>query len=463
MIFLLMVMVILVLAVLWNVDIHKIIALKSRSQNAGDAAALMAARWQGITLNIIGDLNIMQAVAISEENAYALAAITNIQQRLLFTGPMIALEASQQAAKNNGIYENPAFSERMHEHAMRVREEYPYQTDGSGNMLFPEPYPGAWMEYADMLESVANNGVAAGPDNARFYSDRTDDNHTLLDQGFYNAVASSFWCWFFLHDYNLLETYENYLSWPPLPPIDNMGYENAEIFGLGLRSEQAPLGTMTSAPDPFTDILTSIAEDRDIGVITTNAMAADALWFVYDPQRWGSWDAMASSGPNQFPLTGSLKDEYNYLGADAVSRIVAEDSSMLTPNQAAPGVIWTAAAKPFGRLNGNQRPNSYSLVLPAFHEVALIPVDASTRSGGGSYSIAWRNHIENHMEPYLSGGPPTLAPDCYYCQQLGMAKWENVAFRQSGLNWLLSNSYLCVLPPPSGPGGGGGGGTKIGH
>ena len=28
---------------------------KNRIQNAGDAAALMAARWQGVTLNLIGD------------------------------------------------------------------------------------------------------------------------------------------------------------------------------------------------------------------------------------------------------------------------------------------------------------------------------------------------------------------------------------------------------------------------
>jgi hypothetical protein len=462
MIFLLMVMVILVFAVLWNVDIHNIIALKSRSQHAGDASALMAARWQGITLNIIGDLNIMQAVAISEADAYALAAITNIQKRLCFTGPLIALEASQQAAKNNGIYENPAFSRRLLAHAQRVRDEYPHRTDGSGNMLFPEPYAGAWEEYAAMLESVANNGVAAAPDNTHFYSDLAGD-HTLLDQSFYDAVASSYWCWFFFHDYSLLENYTNYRSWPPLPPIENRYYENPEIFGLWLSSQSAQLATMGTEADSFRDMMSILAEDRSLGVITTNAMATNALWFVYDPDRWGTWDAMATTGADRFPLTGSLKNEYNYRGADAVSRITAEDSAMLTPDQPAPGIVWTAAAKPFGYLHEKERPNSYTLVLPAFHEVALIPVDAASGSGGGAYDIAWRDHIETHLEPYLSRGPVALEPSCYYCQQLTHGKWESPAFRQRGIQWLSVNSHLCVLPPPQGPGPGRGGGTRRGH
>ena len=461
-IFLLMVMVILVFAVLWNVDIHKIIALKSRSQHAGDAAALMAARWQGITLNIIGNLNIMQAVALSEEDAYALAAITNIQHRLSFTGPLIALEAAQQAAKNNGIYENRAFSERLLAHAQRVREEYPHRTDGSGNMLFPEPYEGAWEEYAAMLESVANNGVAAGPDNTHFYSDLAGD-HTLLDQSFYDAVASSYWCWFYHHNYSLLENYVNYQSWPPLPPIENRYYQNPEIFGLWLNTQRAQLATMTTEEDTFRDLLNSLAADSSLGVITTNAMATHAAWFAYDPDRWGTWDVMNTSGEDRFPLTGPLKPEYNYTGADAVLRIIAEDSSLLTPDQSAPGVVWTAAAKPFGYLPDRERPNSYTLVLPAFHEVALIPVDAATGAGAGAYDIAWRNHIETHLEPYLARGPSSLESGCYYCQQLTHAKWESPAFRHRGVQWLAVNSHLCVLPPSPGPGRHRGGGTRRGH
>jgi len=462
MIFLLMVMVILVFAVLWNVDIHKIVTLKSRSQHAGDAAALMAARWQGITLNLIGNLNIMQAVALSEADAYALEAITNIQKRLCFTGSLIALEAAQQAAKNNGIYENPALSDHLREHARRVREEYPYRTDPSGEMLFPEPYPSAWEEYADMLDSVADNGVAVGPDNTHYFSDRTG-GHPLLDQAFYGAVAGSYWCWFFHHDYSLLEEYVNYRSWGPLPPPTRRYYENAEIFTLWINSQTAPLASLTTEPEAFRELLNTLAADRSLGPISTNAMAENATWFVYDPDHWGTWDVMDTSGAYPFPLSGKLKAEYNYTGADAVCRIIAEDSSMLTPDAAAPGIVWTAAAKPFGYLHEEQPPNTYALVLPAFHEVALIPVDAASGAGGGAYDLDWRNHIDRHLHPYLTRGPSRLTPGCYYCNQLTHTKWENPAFRRTGIDWLEENSHLCVLPPPSGPGTGRGGGTRRGH
>lgn len=461
-IFLLMVMVILVFAVLWNVDIHKIIGLKFRSQHAGDAAALMAARWQGITLNIVGNLNVMQAVAISEGDADALAAITNIQKRLCFTGPLIALEAAQQAAKNNRIYKNPAFTARLRAHAQTVRDDYTHLTDDSGNMLFPEPYEGAWEEYAAMLESVADNGVAAGPDNAHFYSDPAGE-HTLLDQSFYDAIASSYWCWFYPHQLGLLENYINHQSWPALPPIENRNYENAEIFGLWLKTQSAPLANTTTAGDPFRELLNTLAADNNLGVITTNAIATEAVWFVYDPERWETWDILNTIGEDRFPLTGTLKPEYNYTGADAVVRIIAEDSSMLTPDQSAPDVVWTAAAKPFGYLHNRERPNSYSLVLPAFHEVALIPVDAASGAAGGSYDIAWRNHIELHLENYIERGTAALDPGCYYCQQLNRTKWENPAFRHRGRVWLSQNSHLCVMPPPSGPGTRRGGGTRRGH
>ena len=55
-VFLLMALTVLVFIFLWNVDLHRIVAAKSLSQNAGDSAALAAARWQGTTLNLVGML-----------------------------------------------------------------------------------------------------------------------------------------------------------------------------------------------------------------------------------------------------------------------------------------------------------------------------------------------------------------------------------------------------------------------
>lgn len=58
--------VILCVAALWLADIHHIILAKDKTQNAGDAAALEAARWQATTLNLIGELNLLHALALAQ-------------------------------------------------------------------------------------------------------------------------------------------------------------------------------------------------------------------------------------------------------------------------------------------------------------------------------------------------------------------------------------------------------------
>lgn len=457
MIFLLMVLVIMVFAVLWNFDVHKILHIKSKTQNAGDAAALMAARWQGITLNLIGDLNIMQAIAISDGDAFALGAITNMQTRLCFTGPMIALEASQQAAKNNGIYRNESFTARLRRHAQAVREEYPYATDESGEMLFPEPYTGCWEEYANMLDAVANNGVAAGPDNAHLYTDRPY-SHPLLNYYFYHAVAGQIWCWFFHHEYDLLKDYNDYHDWDPLPEmLPDRQYMNSEIFGLGLMTEYTTLASMNDDPMAFYNFLNGLAADRELGTITTNAMETNALWFCYHENSWQDWDVMKATGSDHFPLTGPVKDTFYYTGADSASRVTATKLTLVTPDQQTPNIVWTAAAKPFGYLGDDLRPDSYGLVLPAFRQTALIPLDASSCPAGGAYDIDWREHIEQHLDEYIEHGTSALEPGCYYCNQL--ETWEMDPFREAGVDWLSTNSYQCTLHYP----GGHGGGTQRGH
>ena len=126
-------------------------------------------------------------------------------------------------------------------------------------------------------------------------------------------------------------------------------------------------------------------------------------------------------------------------------------------------ITWTAAAKPFGYLEGNRRPVDFGIVLPAFREVALIPVDAaSSGSGGGGFDLAWRYHVEAHLPLYMEGGPDALdTPECrgcYYCAQL--RKWENEEFRETGIAWLEINYERCIVRRGDGGGGGGGGGGR---
>ncbi len=457
MIFLIMTLVILTFVVLWNFDLHKVLHVKSISQNGGDAAALMASRWQGITLNLVGDLNLMKAIALSSGDQTTAAGIDDIQKRLLFTGPMIAFQASQQAAKNNGLYVHAGYSDYLTNHANTVRHVYTDPIGPGGSMLFPEPWPGAWHEYADMLELTANNGIAAAPDNMRLFTDSAGGSHILLDPGFYAAVDSRNWCWFFNSQPSLLANYAPFFPcwWEALPVAASRFFYNSEIYSLALTPVTAELNSF------FLDqpTVTTLARERvsDSASLTAAGMATSVVWYCYG-DRWSRWEAMDQGGDWPMPLAGHVRPQYDYAGADAAVRVEAT-TGRLTPgpggSETSNTVTWTTAAKPFGYLTDNARPNDYQLVLPAFHDVRLIPVDASSAPAGGGYDLAWRSHISIHLPGYIAGGTGALVGGCYYCDQL--RTWESASFRASGVAWLRRNSDRCTLPPP-GPGGGGGGG-----
>lgn len=448
MIFLLMVLLILSFAIIWNFDLNNVIHLKMRSQNAADASALAAARWQGITLNLIGDLNIMQAVALSSGNSDDAQQIAETQARLCYAGPLIGLIAAQQTAKNNGIYVNAAFSERLTAHANSVLSDY--------NAVFAEPYANCWNEYGTMLMNIAGAGIAAGPDNACLYT-AYSGGHTLLDMDFYNAVAGQVWCWFYWYELTLLQTYLDYQSWPALPPrIPETQPENSEIFGLGLTT----LPTMPGGAATVTN-MNELREERNLDpqVISNAVASAPAAWFVYQQSKWNKWEIMKDPSFPIFPEK-QVKPQYDYTGADAVVRIEAV-SGRLMPNTSDRRISCTAAAKPFGYLttdDGIKTPNFYQIVLPAFHDIRLIPIDASSSPAGGDYDLTWRDHIENHLPLYMESGPAGLNADCWYCQQL--IKWENSAFRQTGIDWLNDTNHNCNT---FGPGSGPGGGARRGH
>ena len=449
MIFLLMVLLILSFAVIWNFDLHKVVNLKMRAQNAADASALAAARWQGITLNLIGDLNIMQAVALSIGESDTAQQIAATQSRLCYAGPIIGLMASQQAAKNNGIYVNQAFSERMTAHANSALSDY--------SAVFAEPYTDCWNEYGAMIMSVANAGVAAAPDNTCFYTDYSG-GHVLLTMDFYDAIAGREWCWFYWYASTLLQTYMDYQSWPNLPPqIPETQPGNSEIYGLGLT-------TLPTLPGGVTTVakMNELREARNLDpqVISDSVATTNAAWFIYQPSKWGDWSVMKDPTFPVFPEK-QVKPQYDYAGADAVTRIEAV-SDRLMPGKSDRRISCTAAAKPFGYLTtdaGTQiKPDAYQIVLPAFHDIRLIPVDASSSPIGGAYDLTWREHIETHLPLYIDNGLEGLNADCWYCQQL--MTWETPSFRQTGIDWLNDTNNTCET---FGPGSGPDGGTRRGH
>ena len=128
-----------------------------------------------------------------------------------------------------------------------------------------------------------------------------------------------------------------------------------------------------------------------------------------------------------------------------------------TPGLRGNAISWTAAAKPFGYLEGPTVPNRWGLVLPVFREVRLIPVDLSTAGAAGSHP-GWAEHIYDHVPRYVERGLDALEPGCWYCAQL--RTWENPEYRRIALDWIRQYSSRCRR---SGPGTSSSGGSRRGH
>jgi hypothetical protein len=442
---------IILFAVLWMADVHHIIFVKDKSQNAGDAAALAGARWQGTTLNLIGELNLMHAAALAVADFEAVDIITNTQKRLCYTGPMTGVAAAQQAAKLNGMFVNDEYTQFVSEHADVIRNNYGAMI--GGETALPEPWPGAWVEYAAMMRAIADDGVAAGIDNAFFFDD-PGGAHVLLQIEFYDAVAGRDWCWFFRYHPHLLEEYTGYTWWNALPPPNMRASSSSEFLGLWLTPQPrtfsaiAGIDGVQRGAERLSIDLPEIPVDPEINEI-------ESVWFYYMSGHWGRWSDMAPP----FPVDGEVKREYDYAGADSVTRVEAEISRFMSDGggtDAGDIIVWTGAAKPFGYLDsdggGAENPTRSHLVLPAFREVRLIPIDASSASSAGSFNLRWRRHCIEHLPIYMNQGPGAL-PACRYCRQL--LTWERPEFRASGAGWLSTNSWQCTITPSGGGGSGG--------
>lgn len=454
--FLVLVVVVLTFAGLWVFDVNKIIFVKARARNGGDAAALAAARWQGTTLNLIGDLNVMQAIALSDALASGsddfsqAQAIADLQSRAAFAGPMAGFVAAQQAAKANGLYSNPSASADLRAHAAIVRSEYAEYYPSAYTPL--PPATTSWDDYANMLEAAANDGVTAACDNIQYYATYANESHMLLNPQFYEAIAGREWCWFWWSARDLLFNYTSWTNWPPLPDIQLAQPVNSEIFNLNVvpipfldRMGGRPGGRRS----PYVDVLSDLA-----GRSLESAIAEiPAKWFFYRMEAWGPWSARI---PENFPWGGDIRPEYNYAGADAAVRI-SETTNRRSHSAGADTITWSAAAKPFGTLADGAIPTRFGLVLRAYDEIRLIPIDASS-APAGAVRPGWLTFIYEILPIYMQRGPVALPSDNWYARQL--ITWENPLFRGEGVRWLNRNSESCIVR--GGPGGTSGG-TRRGH
>lgn len=465
-VFMLLVFTAILLVVLVNFDVFTSILRKEDVQNAGDAAALAAARWQASTLNLIGELNLIHALAVCAGETNEVPGITAMQARLAFAGPLAGLAAAQTAARQNHAFDDPDAPALMREHSLALRSLGGADSAG-GYEAYPEPWPGAWSDYADMLDAVAAEGIAAVPGNTRYFD--ASGGHVLLNRDFYAAVNGRDWCWFFFNAMPLLRSYRSYGDWPPIPERRDADLANSEIFGLGVAPVELPLAVF-AAPEAALEWMNSVPPQNSVSAedLEESGLMADMTqrWYVFDSRAWGKWDSIDPYGEMRFPAAGRVKPEYDVDGAAAVCR-VRGTINPVSPGLSSKTVVWLAAAKPFGYIENAAAGGRESVtsaggyVLPAFRDARLVPVDAARGAEYNTADASWVRHVRRHLKPYMEHGPrglPAESAACPWCDAL--RKWEIPEFRDSGVEWLRWNSGKCRRP---GGGPGGSGGAAHGH
>ncbi len=456
--YLLLALVAICILALTNVDAFLAVRAKNRLQNAGDAAALAAAAEQGRILNEIGRLNVEHIRAAIRDDAGRCEEIVQEQRRLALLGPLDALLAANGVARDKyDLAPRGEFRELLRRHVATIADSYSQAPD-----VYPPSWPGAWTDYLQAWAGLANGSFAVGADNIEYFD--TVGGHLLFNRDFYYAIAARNWCWFHFNAESALRNYTHHTAWGD--PFENARREpncaNSEIFSLHVEPRQTALTDILSF-DAIKALLAgagaaapSLDETRPPPLLTNDTQ----VWFCFDARHWGRWfdGRRLADDPDgaEFPLDGEMRAPYNVRGCSAVCRVRGDVPS--TTQETTHMHTWVAAAKPFGKLPGEEPVTAANgFVLPVFTDVRLIPVDAANGSDGATADYAWIVHQQDHLGRYLAGGP-RFEGGCWYCRQL--RTWERASFHETGSRWLNYNSATCVRPAG---GSGAGGGTRHGH
>ena len=466
--YLVLVLVAITIVAVMNVGVYLSVTAKNRAMNAGDAAALAVAKRQGELLNEIGELNVEHLkLALSIDDYAKLAEgleqcdeLAARQARLCFLGPLDGIRAGNDAAQANGATtEIEGLRDLLKQHVDEVRMVYATTTDA-----YPEPWEGAWAEYATAFETAISGTLYAGPDNIDFVDAVT--GHPLLNKAFYDAVAGRNWCWFHFNAEGRLDSYTNYNYWPPLSGEEDdakrrLRCQNCEVYSLHLEARAGSAVDLLGT-ELICRLTGKTAEDVARSFVITNTAQ---VWYFYDTKPlgdgWRTWWEMDPNGEWQFPVVGPVKGEYDVRGAAAVCRVTREVPNVLGSGEDRV-VRWSAAAKPFGTVENEDGATDVvtankGFVTPAFDAVRLVPIDAVGGRDLATADVEWMRHVRNDLPTYLENGPNALSC-CYYCRQL--VAWERPSLREQGSRWLKYNSKSCVRPTG---GGSGHGGTPHGH
>lgn len=456
-VYLALVLVAIVFLVLMNVGTYLSVSARNKTMNAGDAAALAVANYQGVLLNRIGQDNIAHLKAALKGDREECDKIVVRQLRTCFLDPIEGLRIGSEAAKRNGADADSEMRQIFEDHANDIIDIYL-----NDEKNFPPPWTvkvgshesNAWAEYASRLRVALGNDLYAAPDNADFLNAVT--GHFLVNQMFYQAIAGRSWCWFKFNAPGLLENYGSFRDWAPVEGMDEETRRrkcvNSEIYSLNLDMRQGRAVDLLGVK--LICSLTGANEDD----VRSASLLHDATqkWFFYDRWVWRKWTELDLNGEDAFPAMGMVLPQYDVKGCAAVCRVSKMYSTIVDDSERKS--VWSGAAKPFGTVGGGEGDETgvvtslAGLVTDAFTDVRLVPLDSV---GGLDLSTAdpvWMKHVREHLPKYLESGPTPLH-GCWYCDQL--VRWEHQSFRNIGARWIRLHGGDCIRPQP-GPGGHGG-------
>jgi Flp pilus assembly protein TadG len=409
-----------------NIDIFISSRSKTRLQNAADASAIMMAKWQGIALNLIGELNLAHLAAVCQSNENAVAGIVELQRKIAFIAPTVGLDNANRIACNNGVGQSWEMKSIMGMVAAHTPDDY-----------------------RRMLEEVMRTPVRIGIDNAAFI--RAGIQDPRLDPDFYEAVKSR----------NFAELCRRFGGCrhhlpdipggvPDLEEVLNPGV-NPYFGNPGIGWENGS-GYIAYAYD-----FETLARECGVDAITADGIISCANllsaypWCVLDRNEWREWTEFDYS---TFPSVAPVKDEYYVSGGSTTVRVEGE-VALAAAAGVTNAIAGKSAAKVFGSYRGRRLTDAPGrLVVPAFSFVRLVPY---APGAAGRYGMASLDHVRS-----LMGLLGTSSGNGMNDYRNLLEFYRSNEFRDVAEKWYSSHAHDEVCCPPQPPGGEKAGGSPYG-
>ncbi len=411
-----------------NVDIFTSSRAKIRLQNAADSSALALARWQGATLNLIGELNLAHLAAVCQSNRNAIAGIVSLQQRIAFMGPTVGFKAANDLARENGI----GVSQDM---TLATRLIADFMDEG----------------YRRMIEVVLRDGIRAGVDNAAMVRAGTVDPR--VDPDFYAAIRSKDFRTMCLRYAGGAHHLPDIPPGAPDPEEIMLSGNNACFgsVGIGWESGAAYASRIGTLADFARDCGLDSATVNEPGLRTNATLFTERNWCVYDAAEWRNFPEEFSF--SRFPWLTPLREEYNTTGGSATIRVygtVALSAAAAQTN----GITAQSAAKTLGSAWGRKvGTTTPPLILPCFEKARLVPFGPGA---AGRYGMANSRHIRGLLGLLGRGGTSSY---------LGLLDvFNSNEFKSAAEKWYSDHGHNDAdgCHPPSKGGTERGGGTPFG-